>query len=143
MSKLERDIIVAEDDPDDLLFFEMAVKKTEIPVSIRHAKDGTVLFVLLKDKVPELLFLDINMPCKDGVSCIREIRQSKEYDNLPIIMFTANLYDKIIEDCYRNGANFYLVKPDNFVQLTEKLKQVFSLDWNGVMHYPAMAHFRI
>ena len=139
----ERDIILAEDDTDDLLFFEMAIKETGVPVALRHAKDGTVLFILLEEHIPELLFLDINMPCKDGVSCIREIRQSKEYDHLPVIMYTSNLFKKTIEDCYRNGANFYLAKPDTLSQLSEKLKKVFSLDWPEAMPFPAMDQFLI
>ena len=137
----EKDVIVAEDDHDDLFFLETAIKETSVPVLVRHAQNGEMLFVLLKEKVPHLLFLDIHMPCKDGVSCIREIRQSKEYDNLPVIMYTSDEYNKTIEDCYRNGANFYLVKPDKFTQLTESLKKIFSLDWNSSMHYPAMSHF--
>jgi len=135
------DVIVAEDDQEDFFIFELAIKETAVPVIIRHAENGDVLFVLLKEKIPEILFLDIHMPCKDGMSCIREIRQSKEYDNLPVIMFTSNDYHKTIEECYRAGANFYLVKPDKFTLLTESLKKVFSLDWKGAMHYPAMNHF--
>ena len=141
MTDHEKDVIVAEDDHDDLLFFEMAVKETEVPVFIRHANNGEVLFVLLKEKIPELLFLDIHMPCKDGMSCIREIRQSKEYDHLPVIMYTSETFGKTIEDCYRTGANFYLMKPDSFEQLKVNLKKIFSLDWKATMHYPAMSHF--
>ena len=141
MTEHEKDVIVAEDDHDDLLFFEMAVKETEVPVFIRHAHNGEVLFVLLKEKIPELLFLDIHMPCKDGMSCIREIRQSKEYDHLPVIMYTSETFGKTIEDCYRTGANFYLIKPDSFEQLKVNLTKIFSLDWKTTMPYPAMSHF--
>ena len=67
MTEHEKDVIVAEDDHDDLLFFEMAVKETEVPVFIRHAHNGEVLFVLLKEKIPELLFLDIHMQRRNVV----------------------------------------------------------------------------
>ena len=141
MIENERDVIVAEDDHDDYLFFETAIKESAIPVIIRHAENGDVLFVLLKEKIPQLLFLDIHMPCKDGISCIKEIRKLKEYDNMPVIMFTSDIYHKTIEDCYRNGANFYMVKPDTFSKLADSLRKVFSLDWSGSMHYPPMNQF--
>ncbi len=143
MTANERDILLAEDDPDDFLFFEMALKETKVPVILRHATDGRILFVLLKEKTPQLLFLDINMPCEDGVSCIRQIRQSSEYDHLPVIMYTSNLYKKTIEECYRNGANLYMTKPDTFLQLIEKLQKVLSLDWHETMNYPAIKEFCI
>jgi CheY-like chemotaxis protein len=141
MNVAQKDVIIAEDDADDLLIFELAIKDTQVPVAIRHAENGDVLFVLLKDRVPELLFLDIHMPCKDGISCIREIRQSKDYDDLPIIMFSSDVYKKTVEECFRNGANFYLVKPTSFTGLSEKLKKILSLDWEGNMHYPPLANF--
>ena len=137
-----KDVIVAEDDADDLLFFEIAINETGIPVAIRHAKNGDSLFVLLKEQIPELLFLDVRMPCKDGVLCITEIRRHKEYDNLPVIMCTSSSYEKTIEDCYKSGANFYLVKPDNLNALTYKLKSVLSLSHQGSAR-PALSHFVI
>lgn len=141
MSTAGKDVIVAEDDHDDLLIFESAVKEISIPVTIRHAVNGNVLFVLLKERIPDMLFLDVHMPCKDGVSCIREIRQCKEYDHLPVIMYTSSEHEKVVEDCYRGGANFYMVKPDKINVLSSNLKKIFSLDWQSAAHYPAMAHF--
>ncbi len=138
-----KDIIIVEDDVDDLLFFEMAVTDTDLPVTIRHAKNGDLLFALLKEQVPELLFLDVYMPCQDGISCIQKIRQSKEYDNLPVVMYTSNMYNETIEECHESGANFYLVKPNSIAELTEKLKKVFSLDWQAANRTPSMLNFVI
>ena len=135
------DIIVADDDAEDLLFFEMALNKIKISASIRHAEHGDMLFVLLKEKIPVLLFLDIHMPCKDGISCIKELRQSKDYDHLPVIIYTSDLYKKTIEECYRSGANYYLAKPASINVLAEKLITVLSVDWNETMHYPSLDNF--
>lgn len=137
----EKDVIVAEDDYDDLFFFEHAMKEIRLPLVIRHAKNGDVLFALLKEKIPHLLFLDIHMPCKDGISCVKEIRQHKEYDGMTIIMYTSEQYNKSIEECYRNGANFYLVKPDKFSKLTELLTRIFLLDSRNFTHYPHIDQF--
>ena len=138
---LEKDILLAEDDNDDVLIFEMAMKQMDFPYLMRHADNGDVLFLLLKEKVPYILFLDIHMPCKDGVACIVEIRKNKEYDNLPVIMYTSNMSNKIVEECFRNGANLYMTKTSTINSLVDKLKKVFAIDWNDYLHYPPQNQF--
>jgi CheY-like chemotaxis protein len=137
----EKDILLAEDDADDVFLFEMALKELNIPYLLRNASNGEVLFVLLKEKIPYILFLDVHMPCKDGVACVVDIRKNRDYDSLPIIMYTSNFSDKIIEECYRNGANVYLKKTTTFAELTEKLRKVFSVDWTNYLHYPPQNQF--
>ena|ERR1700750_1930237 len=137
----EKDILLAEDDKDDVLLFELALKELALPYIMRHAENGEVLFVLLKDRMPYILFLDIHMPCKDGMACILEIRKNREYDKLPVVIFTSNLSDKIVEECYRNGANLYVTKTNTFNELTTKLKKVFSIDWDDYLHYPPQNQF--
>ena len=137
----ERDILLAEDDHEDVYIFELALKELQIPYEMRHAENGDVMFVLLKERIPYILFLDIHMPCKDGVTCIQEIRSKREYDGLPIVMYTSLFNNKIVEECFRNGANLYMTKTTTFAQLTEKLRKVFSIDWDDYLHYPAQNQF--
>ena len=138
---LEKDILLAEDDNDDVVIFEMALKELAIPYLLRHAENGDGLFILLKERMPYILFLDIHMPCKDGLSCIIEIRKNRDYDNLPVVMYTSELSKKIVEDCYRNGANLYVSKANTFAKLTAHLTQVFAIDWANYMHYPPHSQF--
>lgn len=137
----EKDILIAEDDREDVEIFESALKELNIDYRLRHAPNGDVLFVLLKEQVPYILFLDINMPCKDGTACIKEIRQHPEYDKLPIIIYTANLYHRITEECYRNGANLYITKANTFGTIVDNLRKVFAIDWEHYLHYPPLNHF--
>lgn len=145
MGEIAKHILLAEDDQDDVVIFELAIneinKEYRLPVYMRHAKDGEILFVLLKENVPDILFLDINLPCRDGLSCIREIRKNKEYDGLPVIMYTAHKQDTKIEDAFRNGANYYVVKSNTIPELAEKLKKICSIDWKTYMHYPPRDQF--
>ncbi|MBS1587790.1 MAG: response regulator [Bacteroidetes bacterium] len=136
-----KDILLAEDDNDDVVIFELAMNQMNFPYLLRNATDGDMLFVMLKNKVPYILFLDIHMPCKDGIACIVEIRKNKEYDNLPVIMYTSNLAAKMIEDSFRSGANFYITKTNTINALVEKLKKIFAVDWNSYMHYPPQGQF--
>lgn len=137
----EKDILLAEDDIDDVTIFELALNELEIPYIMRHAKNGDVLFVMLKQRKPYILFLDINMPCKDGLACIAEIRKNREYDSLPVIMYTSLLGKKTIEDSFRGGANLYLSKTPSFDKLKENLSRIFSMDWNNHLHFPPLDQF--
>lgn len=139
----EKDILLAEDDLDDVDIFKWAMDKTEIPHTIRHAENGEVLFVLLKEKIPYILFLDIEMPCKDGLSCILEIRKNRAYDNLPVVIYTSYSYEKYVEDTYRSGANLYLSKLGSMEHIVDNLKKVFSIDWKKYMHYPGRDQYQM
>ena len=137
----EKDILLAEDDKEDVLIFEAALKDLNFEFELRHAPDGEALFVLLMNKKPYILFLDIHMPCKDGVACISEIRKNREYDNLPVIMYTSHLSTKFVDECFQNGANFYLEKSTTFNTLRSNLQKIFSIDWANFMHFPPRNNF--
>lgn len=138
-----KDVLLAEDDLDDVLYFELALKDLPVSVVVRNARDGEKLFVMLKECVPDILFLDINMPCKDGITCIAEIRSHREYDHMPVIMYTAFRHSPTIEEAYRKGANFYLIKTHSIRQLSEKLQEIFSIDWKKAVYYPPKDEFVI
>ena len=140
---LQRDIMLAEDDADDVEIFDLGLKGLEFPYLLRHAENGDVLFIMLKDKLPYILFLDIHMPCKDGIACIVEIRKNREYDKMPVIMYTSEISKKIIEEAYRSGANLYLAKTNTIADLTDKLRKIFSIDWDNYLHFPPHSQFMV
>jgi CheY-like chemotaxis protein len=135
------DVVLAEDDKDDVLIFELAVERARILINLRHAVDGDELFRLLKESIPDIIFLDINMPCKDGITCIAEIRQNPEYNHVPVIMYTSYNHSQRVEAAYKNGANFYLLKNESIVELAENLKRIFTVEWKRYMYYPPINQF--
>jgi DNA-binding response OmpR family regulator len=137
----KKDVLLAEDDHDDVEFFETAIKHLTIPVDLRHAKDGEELFIELAKAVPNVLFLDIQMPCKDGISCILEIRKNRKYDRLPVVMFSSLSHKSFVDKSYRFGANYYVVKPTSVAALTEKLQYLLSIEWERQMYYPPIEQF--
>lgn len=141
ITEIERDILLAEDDQDDVEIFETALQQLHMPYVMRRADNGDVLFLLLKERIPYILFLDIQMPCRDGVACIIDIRKNREYDKLPVVMYTSRMSDKIVEECFRNGANLYMTKTNTINALVAKLRKVFSIDWSDYLHYPPQDHF--
>ena len=75
---------------------------------------------------PDVLFLDLNMPLKNGMECLVEIRSDKTFDKLPIIIFSTSSQKQAVDTAYENGATFYLKKPDSFDKLKVALDRIFK-----------------
>jgi CheY-like chemotaxis protein len=137
----ETNVLLADDDDDDFWFFTLAIAETEILVALKRVEDGETLMKALEDNIPDVLFLDLHMPCKNGWQCLREIRSNKRYDSLPIITYTAFYNLQSIEYCFREGANLYSVKATDLASLTEILKRVLSIEWKKTMYFPPRQEF--
>ena len=137
------DILIADDDHDDVHIFSLALTEVLESATLRHAEDGGKLFEELQVKIPDLLFLDINMPCKNGMDCIREIRQDKSYDTMPVVMFTSLQPREFVERTYRLGANFFIDKPTSVEALAMKISKVISIEWKKQMVYPSLEEYVI
>ena len=72
--------------------------------------------------LPNVLFLDLNMPRKNGYECLSEIKLIDRLKNLPVIIFSTSLNHDVVDMLYQNGANYYIRKPGDF----NKLKNVIS-----------------
>ncbi len=134
-------VLLAEDDDDDFLVFSMAIKELSVKVVLSRAENGDILLKILDEKHPDILFLDLLMPCKDGRQCLKEIRANRKYDSLPIIIYTS-LHDlETIEFSYREGSNLYAIKPSTIVELKNILEKIFSIDWKKLLYFPPISKF--
>lgn len=125
----ERIIYLAEDDEDDRIFFLEAAAELKLPIRILQAADGNELLQALEnaEQLPDFIFLDINMPCKNGFECLKEIRSSQgSLKNVKIIMLSTSSSPIHIQISYRLGADYYAVKPGTFQGLRELLSKVFN-----------------
>jgi CheY-like chemotaxis protein len=134
-------VLMAEDDDEDFLIFSLAIKELAFTVVLTRAENGDILFKLLDEKNPDILFLDLLMPCKDGRQCLKEIRANKKYDSLPIIMYSSLNDLKDIEFCYREGSNLYAIKPHTLTELKTILERIFSIDWKKLLYFPSRTDF--
>lgn len=134
--------LIAEDDDDDFEIFSNAVDEVSIAIVLSRAENGEVLMKKLNtsDELPDILFLDIMMPCMDGRECLKWIRSDKKFDTLPVIMFSSLTDPKAIEHCFREGSNLYLLKPNSLQELVKGLKKIFSIDWSN-LYYPPISQF--
>ncbi len=122
-------ILLADDDSDDRELFEEAANLIDPRLQISTAKDGEELMsILLRDnRRPDLIFLDLNMPRKNGKECLAEISMNKQLRSIPVIIFSTSMNPLDIEDTFRNGARYFFRKPNSFEQLTNILYQIVKL----------------
>ncbi len=124
-------IWLADDDIDDCGLFEDVVKQIIPTVSITTIPNGEVLMeMIVRSKKPDILFLDLNMPCKDGFDCLMEIRAKRRFSRLPIVVFSSSRETKHIDASYGYGASLYYSKPTSFTELISGMSNLFKMNWN-------------
>lgn len=135
-------IILTEDDEDDFYFFNLAISSLPGSFELLRTSNGIMLSSLLQSPIQfDAIFLDINMPYKNGIECLKEIRSNRSYDSTRVVMYSTSRYPKDIETCYMNGANFYLIKPSTFAFAVEQLKNLFSDSYFKINKRPSRSHF--
>ena len=112
-------LLLADDDPDDRMFFGEALNELPVHASLKTVQDGQELMELLKnpDETPDMLFLDLNMPRKTGYQCLSEIRSHEKLKQLPVVIFSTSLNADVLNLLYKEGANHYIRKPGDFTKL--------------------------
>jgi DNA-binding NarL/FixJ family response regulator len=78
---------------------------------------------------PDVIFLDINMPYKNGMACLKEIRSMEDYNSIKVVMYSTSGNVKEIDRCYSMGADFYLIKPSSYSYAQQQLKELFQNDY--------------
>lgn len=119
-------IYIAEDDRDDFLMLKEAIEDVLPKFNIEHAVDGKAFLQLLNKGVePDLIFLDLNIPRKNGIDCLIELRQIEKLKTTPVIIYSTSSAIDEIDLCYKNGCTLYLVKPVSFKDLVSQLRKIF------------------
>lgn len=129
---LSKNIFLADDDEDDRLFFEEALKEVCNDAILTVAEDGDELMEILYRPpvpMPDVIFLDLNMPKKNGFECLAEIKNNGNLRDLPIIIFTTSLQEESVRKVYNQGANYYVRKPTDYKQLKVIMRKLLAIDW--------------
>lgn len=125
-------ILLADDDKDDRLFFKQALDELSISSNLTTVNDGEELMNhLIKHEDSnggtDVLFLDINMPRRNGLECLCEMKQNAKLKNIPVVMFsTSNSWDTI-NMLFKSGTNVYIHKPSDFAQLKQVIHHALPL----------------
>jgi Response regulator containing CheY-like receiver, AAA-type ATPase, and DNA-binding domains len=142
---MNRNIILADDDVDDREMFEDALMEiAEHNVKLTKANDGRHLMLLLDETVPpppELIFLDLNMPIKNGFECLNEIKQTQKLKNIPVVIYSTSSDKDFIDKLYDQGADYYICKPSTFPLLKNVIDRALAINWQQHAGQPSRDKF--
>jgi len=125
-------VLLADDDQDDRTDFKEAFTTLKLKTIVETVKNGDELMKYLKDTaniIPHLLFLDLNMPKKSGLECLREIKQIENLKNLTIVIYSTSSSENDVEETFLCGANIYLKKPAHLTVLKKALSHILTINW--------------
>ena len=125
-------IMLADDDEDDRLFFTDAFEELKINTKVNTFNDGVELMNYLNQPdaiLPNVLFLDLNMPRKNGIECLDEIKMNEKFNDIAIAIFSTSSSEEHIEETFVRGANIYIKKPSDFSTLKKVLSDVVTINW--------------
>jgi CheY-like chemotaxis protein len=138
-------ILMADDDEDDRMLTQKALLHNRPSDGIRFVSDGEELLDYLLRRgqfsdpalapLPGLILLDLNMPKKNGLEALAEIKSHPELHTIPVIVLTSSKAEEDILRSYDLGVNSYITKPDSFQALTEMMK-VLCTYWFELVERP-------
>ncbi|MDQ3047360.1 MAG: response regulator [Bacteroidota bacterium] len=136
-------VLLADDDEEDRELFIEALAEVAPQVKVTYVENGELLMEILKteENLPNIIFLDLNMPHKNGTECLHEIRSQENLKNIPVIIYSTSSSRIDIEKTFKNGATLYITKPSSFKELTKITKKVFSINWNESFPKPKIEKF--
>ena len=127
-------ILIADDDADDCLLVQEALRESGQPHELRIVRDGQQLLDYLRRQGefqaepptprPDLILLDLKMPRKDGREALAELKADRRLRSIPIVVLTTSTARDDIGFCYRMGVNSYITKPATFRGLVDLLATV-------------------
>jgi len=139
-----KSIFLADDDTDDCLIFGEALNALNKGTELTISYDGAELLSILDETVPPppyVIFLDLNMPRKNGFEALSEIRQNDRFKNIPVVILSTASNPDVIEKTFHLGANYFVKKPSTFSKLIDAISAVLSLDVNQLSTQPERQKF--
>ena len=142
----DRFILLADDDPNDVLLIQRAFQKAGLHNALRTVDDGDAAIKYLSGKgvyadrdkypLPFLLLLDLKMPGTDGFEVLEWLRNEPQLKRLLVVVLTSSNLQADVDRAYELGANSYLVKPVSFDEMVH-LIQRFEAYWSEINRTPS------
>jgi CheY-like chemotaxis protein len=136
-------ILLADDDKDDCLLFKDALDDLPLTTQLSMVRNGEQLMLWLntKEELPHVLFLDLNMPRKNGFECLSEIKQDEKLRSLPVIIISTSFEPDIVKLLYKQGAQHYICKPNAYEQLVKLVHLAITVTSPGNLSQPTEEEF--
>jgi CheY-like chemotaxis protein len=136
MNPKQLNIMLADDDYDDCLFFKKALEDLNLSTQLTIVHDGEELMKYLtvnSKNLPDILFLDLSMPRKNGMECLSEIKQNRNLKDISLVMLSTSNSQDTISKVFRIGANIYIHKPGDFTQLKQVIHHALPIASESVL----------
>ncbi len=136
------DVLLIEDNLDDVILTQEALREAKIHVNLSVVGDGVEAIAFLRRvgqyaeaPCPDLILLDLNLPKKDGYEVLAEIKSDDVLKLIPVVVLTTSQAEEDVLKAYSLHANCYITKP---VDLTQFIRIVNSIDdfWLSVVRLP-------
>jgi len=125
------DILLADDDSDDCMFFKDALDELSVEGKFNTVHNGVELLKYLEnqtiDQYPDIIFLDLNMPRKSGAECLTEIKQHEKLRHIPVVIYSTSSNPDVVDTLYKQGAQYYIRKPADFTNLKSVIYKALCL----------------
>jgi len=135
-------VLLVEDNPDSIFMTQEALKEIKSDIKLFVVEDGAEAMTFLhrdgeyKDAVhPDLIFLDLNLPKKDGQEILAECKSDDDLKTIPVIILTTSQSEKDIMKAYSHHANCYITKPTDLDEFIRMVKSVLDF-WLTVVILP-------
>jgi CheY-like chemotaxis protein len=120
-------ILYVDDDPEDIDIFIEAVKENDRSIKCLVAQNGNqAMDILCSDLLPDVVFLDINMPVINGKAVLAEIRKDNRFKDMPVVMYSTTIHPSEREEYKKMGADHFLIKHTHFQDLCDSLAVILK-----------------
>lgn len=146
MTPKKLNILLADDDQSDCLLFRDALEELPVSANLTVVHNGEeVIEELTKKgkKLPDVLFLDLNMPRKNGFAALGEIKRNNRLEGLPVIIYSTSSVLEAVKQVYKDAAHYYICKPADFLQLKKVIYEALTLTTGRDVSLPLQENFMI
>lgn len=123
-------ILLADDNADDCLLFQEALEALPLTSQLSIVNDGDQLMERLTQlgtTLPDVLFLDLYMPRKNGFASLGAIKRNTDLEHLPVVIHSSVSEQESVNNVFRDAAHYYICKPTNFLQLKKVIYEALTL----------------
>jgi CheY-like chemotaxis protein len=125
-----QNILLVDDDEDDQVLFIDALNQINNSLNCYIANNGIEALNTLRQTspMPDIIFLDLNMPKMGGYECLAEIKKERKFNHIPVIIFSTTKIDSERQRTIQMGANYFFTKPSDFNILTKELTKILQTE---------------
>jgi len=119
--------LLVDDDADDIIVFKEVLQDVNPSIQLIEAGDGLEALEVLRsrgDSLPDIIFLDLNMPRMQGKECLVEIKKDPQLKHIPVIIYTTSSLSRDIEDSMLKGAVCFITKPSSLKELRHIISSI-------------------